>query len=49
MFHIKYLGAFTMYLHIMSLGVPMKLKTKCGVEAAVIFDILITVCNLNFL
>ena len=43
MLHTKYLGAFTLYLHIMSLGVPMKLRTKCGVEAAVIFDIFITV------
>jgi hypothetical protein len=43
MFCTKYVGAFTVYLHIMSLGVPMKLKTECGVEAAVIFDILITI------
>jgi len=43
MFHTKYLGAFTFYFHIMSLEVPMKLKTKYGLEAAVIFDILITV------
>jgi hypothetical protein len=42
-FLARYLGAFTMYFHIMSLGIPMKLKTKCGVEEAVIFDVLITV------
>jgi len=42
MFHAKYVGAFTLYLHIMSLGVFLKLKTACGFEAAVIFDILIT-------
>jgi hypothetical protein len=46
MFLTRYLGAFTVYFHIMSLG---NLKPNLQLEEAVIFDIPITVWNLNFL